>query len=96
MTVACAGLSLLFSLSLALHTVSSVSLTRLATGWGQLHSKHETSLVPELCCSERSSHGILITKLPVGTGLREKVARSSRQPWQNAHRAHKARLWHTP
>lgn len=76
--------------------MSSVSLTRFATGWGQLHSRHETSLVPELYCSELSSYGILITELSVGTGLREKVVRSSRQPWQNAHRAHKARLWHTP
>lgn len=73
-----------------------MSLTRLATGWGKLYSRHETSLVPELCYSELPSHGTLITKLPVGTGLRETVAHSSRQPWQNAHRAHETRLWHTP
>lgn len=46
MTAACAGLSLL-SPFLSAH-LSSMSLTRLATGWGKLYNRHETSLVPLL------------------------------------------------
>lgn len=72
-----------------------MSLTRIATG----ARANYTAAMRPLWCSHSADQRCLLTgpliKIQVGTGLRETVAYSSRQPWQNAHSAHEARLWHT-